>query len=427
MKLTSEQKYHLLLEISHKIRDTLNPDEIMAHLLDTIQTVLPYDAAGIFVLTQNLIHDRRISSQNVIAGMCWRGYDPLPKADEMLTFGKGIIGHVITTGNSLVAPDVRLNEHYIEARKTTLSEIAVPILRHERALGALNLESDQLEAYDESDLELLQFFADASAIALDKAMLHRQLLEMELLDKQLQIARDAQLRLLPKEDPCVPGYEIAGICLPADEIGGDYYDYVTTKRGHLGIAVADVSGHGIASALAMTAFRGLLRTHANRNLSAASIGQMINQLLPDFTSDSHFITMSFGIINLEANDMTFVSCGHPPAVLIHANGRSEKLNKNGPALGIFNKVSYENETVSLSEGDILVMYTDGVVELENPTGETFGIDRLRNIIIKNKERSAKELIEQVIHETQKFTDFVTYLDDFTLVVIKKLRYIGNLN
>ena len=419
MKLTTEQKYKLLLEISQKIRDTLDPDEIMAHLLDTIQTVLHYDAAGIFVLTQNILQDRQVTSQNVIAGMCWRGYDPLPKTDEMLTLGKGIIGHVISTGNSLVVPDVRLNEYYVEGRKSTLSEITVPILRNERALGALNLESDQLGAYDHSDLEVLQFFADAAAITLEKAILHRQLLEKELLDKQIQIARDAQLRLLPKQNPQIGGYDIAGVCIPAEEIGGDYYDYLATRRGYLGIVVADVSGHGIASALAMTAFRGLLRTHANRKLSASSIGQMINQLLPDFTGDSHFITMSFGIINLETDHMTFVSCGHPPALLIHMDGRTTTLKTNGPALGIFNKVNYENETVLISNGDTLVMYTDGVMELENPEGENFGITRLKEVINKNKHSTATALIQQVIREAQKFTGFETFLDDFTLVIIKR--------
>lgn len=419
MKLTTEQKYQLLLEIAQKIRDTLDPDEIMAHLLDTIQTVLHYDAAGIFVLTQDFVQDRRISSQNVIAGMCWRGYDPLPKTDGMLTLGLGIIGHVISTGNSLVVPDVRLNEYYVEARQSTQSEIAVPILRNERALGALNLESDQLGAYDESDLEVLQFFADAAAITLEKAILHRQLLEKELLDKQIQIARDAQLRLLPKEDPDIPGYDIVGVCIPAEEIGGDYYDYLTVQRGTLGIAVVDVSGHGIASALAMTAFRGLLRTHAHRKLRAASIAQMINQLLPEFTSDSHFITMSFGVINLDSAEMNFVSCGHPPAVLIHADGHTETLKKNGPALGIYSNLKYENETMQLTKGGTLVMYTDGVVELENPRGEIFGIDRMRNIVVNHREQPANTIAQQIIRETQKFSDSETYLDDFTLVVIKK--------
>jgi len=198
----------------------------------------------------------------------------------MLTLGKGIIGDVISSASSLVVPDVLKDAHYVEGRKGTRSEIAVPILRNDRAIGAVNLESDLLNAYDESDLEVLQFFADAAAIALEKAMLHRQLLEKELLDKQLQIARDVQMKLLPLANPDIPGYDIAGVCIPAEEIGGDYYDYMQLPQGNLGIVAADVSGHGIASALTMTAFRGLLRTCTQGKLDPAKIAREINQLMP---------------------------------------------------------------------------------------------------------------------------------------------------
>ena len=199
MNLTYEQKYHLLFELFQKIRDTLDLDEIMAHILDTIHTILPYDAAGIFALNHTLEMSDPLPARNLIASMYWRGYDPRPTDDDMLTHGKGIIGHVIATGTSVVAPDVRQDRYYVEGRPPTLSEIAVPILRGERTIGALNLESDRLAAYNESDLEVLQFFADAAAIALEKAILHRQLLEKEMLDKQLDLAEDVQTHLLPTE------------------------------------------------------------------------------------------------------------------------------------------------------------------------------------------------------------------------------------
>jgi sigma-B regulation protein RsbU (phosphoserine phosphatase) len=420
MNLTYEQKYQLLFELFQKIRDTLDLDEIMGHLLDTIDTVIDYDAAGIFVLSREIINNRQVPSKNMIAGVCWRGYDPRPTDDAMLSQGKGIIGHVIFTGSSLVVPDVRRDNRYIEGRVDTLSEIAVPILRSDRAIGALNLESDQLGAYEKSDLEVLQFFADAAAIAIEKAMLHRQLLEKELLDKQLEVARDMQLHLLPLQDPKIPGYDIAGVCIPTEEIGGDYYDYLPLPRGSLGIAVADVSGHGIASALAMTGFRGLLRTTIQGNRSPASIAHVINQLLPEFTADNHFISMVYGVLNPERDEMTFVRCGHPSPCVIHRDGEPEFLAANRPAFGIYRKVDYVDETKPLIEGDIVILYTDGVVEIENTKGQQFGVSRLITIISQNQELPASGLIQQVIWETQAFSDFQTYLDDFTLVILKKV-------
>jgi sigma-B regulation protein RsbU (phosphoserine phosphatase) len=218
----------------------------------------------------------------------------------------------------------------------------------------------------------------------------------------------------------LPGYDIAGICVPAEEIGGDYFDYLPLPGGTLSIVVADVSGHGIPSALVMTAFRSLLRTHAALKRDPAEIASILNALLPDFTGASHFITMVYGQIDTNNDRVAFVRCGHPSPLLLHKNGTLETLAANGPAFGIFSNVGYENESMTLSAGDILVMYTDGVIELENQTGEAFGYDRLKNLISQYKALTAKDLISKVINETGAFSDYKTPLDDFTLVIIKRV-------
>ena len=419
MNLTIEQKYQLLFEISHKTSDTLDLDEIMVQLLDTIKTVMEYDAAGIFILNQAFSQRPGLSSQNLIAGMSFRGYGQLPNSDDMLTHGKGIIGYVITNNISLVAPDVRLDDHYIEGREETLSEIAVPIQINERAIGALNLESDRLAAYNEKDLAILKFFADAAAIALEKAILHRQLLEKELLDKQLQMAKEVQTHLLPLSDPLVPGYDISGICIPAEKIGGDYYDYLQLPDGKLGIVVADVSGHGISSALVMSAFRSQLRTFTIGRDSPAQIACTINECLPEFTGGNHFITMAYGLLDPIKNVITFTRCGHPSPRLLHEDGSSETLHENKPAFGIYNNVNYVDESKTISPGDILVIFTDGVVDTENYRGDAFGSQQLMTIIAKKRDLSSKELIQQVVKQIRRFGEFHPFQDDFTLVIIKK--------
>jgi sigma-B regulation protein RsbU (phosphoserine phosphatase) len=420
MYLTDKKKYQLLFEVSHEVRDTLDLDEIMGHLLDTVKTVVNYDAAGIFVLNQDLVHGRRENPKGLIAGVARRGYDSKPgEEDEMLSSGKGIIGHVIFTGASLVVPDVSLDPHYIEGRSRTRSEIAIPIIRNERAIGAFNLESDQVSTYNEKDLEVLQFFADAAAISIEKAMLHRQLLEKKLIDKQLEMARDLQSRLFPSQPPHIPRYDIAGICLPTEEIGGDYYDFIHLPRGGLGIAVADVSGNGIASALVMTAFRGLLRMHTHGSIGPAKIARTINRLLPEFTGDSHFVTAVYIALNPLTGEFIYVSCGHQPPLLIHLDGRVDSLNVHGPALGIMNDVTYPTEKKLLIPGDIMLLYTDGIVELENQAGMEFGGDRLANIVNQNRDLPATELIRLITQVSRQFSGSENFMDDFTLVVIKR--------
>jgi phosphoserine phosphatase RsbU/P len=420
MELTLEKKYQLLLDISHKVRDTLDLDEIMEHLLDTVKTVLEYDAAGIFVLNQDLVRGRHESTLGMIAGVTRRGFDPNPpEEDDMLMHGQGVIGFVIQHSMSLVVPDVSLDPHYVQGRRATQSEIAVPIIRNERAIGALNLESDRLAAYTPGDVEVLQFFADAAAISIEKAMLHKQLLEQELIGRQLETAREVQLKLLPHSSPNLPGYDIAGICIPTDEIGGDYFDYIPLPHNRLGVAVADVSGHGIPAALVMTAFRALLRTNALSKSRPAGIANTIDRLLPEFTGNNHYVTVLYAVLEAVSGDLTYISCGHPPPILVRANGEVETLNRHNPALGIFQNLHHTDEEDNLAAGDILVLYTDGAFEIMNRHGETFGIQRLVKVIRENRQSAADEIILKVIRATQDFSDDYGFLDDFTLVIVRR--------
>ena len=256
----------------------------------------------------------------------------------------------------------------------------------------LNLESDQLSAFDENDLDELKFFAEAAAISIEKALLHRQLLEKKLIDKQLQLAREMQSRLFPGESPQIEGYDIAGICLPATEIGGDYYDFIKLPRVGLGVAVADVSGHGIPSALVMTAFRGLLRMHTRGRLGPAKIARAVNRLLPEFTADSDFVTVVYLVLYPEDDEFTYICCGQQPPLFLHSDGSLENLDVHGPALGVFKQVHYATDHLSISSGDILAIYTDGVVELANQAGVEFGTERLAASIKQGRELPAAELI-----------------------------------
>jgi serine phosphatase RsbU (regulator of sigma subunit) len=420
MKLNSEQKYQLLLELSQKVRDTLDLDEILEHLLDSVKTVLEYDAAGIFVLNQDLMLGRYGVPREMIAGISRRGFDPGPPAeDAMLMHGHGITGYVIRNCQSVVIPDVRLDPRYVQGRRTTLSEITVPVIRNERAIGALNLESDHLSAYTSDDIEVLHFFADAAAISIQKAVLHKQLLEQELINKQLETAREVQSRLFPHSQPNLSGYDIAGICLPAYEIGGDYFDYIPLSRKRLGLAVADVSGHGISSALVMTAFRALLRTKARGKSGPANIVTSINRLLPEFTGNNHFVTVLYAILDSTSGSLTYISCGHPPPLLMNANGEVELLEQHNTALGIFPNSDYAVMQKQIAKGDILALYTDGITELMNQQGEVFGIERLAQALRDNQGLASAELVNQVIEATRGFTDYPSFRDDLTLVIVRR--------
>lgn len=420
IQLNSDTKYQLLLQISHKVRDTLDLDTILNHLLDSVKTVVDYDAAGIFVLNTALVHPRTEQPTNLIAGVARRGFDPNPSGDDpMLTFGQGIVGHVIRTGECVVVPDVSQDPRYVVGRDATRSEIAVPIVRSDQAIGALNLESDRMDAFDESDVEVLRFFADAAAISIEKGMLHRQLVDQKRVEEQLHIAHNIQQRLLPAQAPAVPGYDIAAICLPTHEIGGDYYDYIDLTDGMLGLVVADVSGEGIPAALVMTAFRALIRTQARSRWSPAHIAQMVNRILPEFTGQANFVTAVYGILNPAEGTFRYANCGHNPPLVLRARGQMELLDRTGPLLGVIPQAKYSMGEVLLEPGDRLVLYTDGVVEAANQDGQIFGTERLTRLKALSQDIPAAQLIDAIIQATNVFSGSDSFEDDVALVVVKR--------
>ncbi len=420
IQLTADAKYQLLRDISYKIRDTLELKVILNHLLDTVYQILPYDAGGIFVLNCDILGTPYHRDRTLIAGIAQRGFDQRPEdLDPMLMEGKGIIGAVIKTGMSVVIPDVRLDQRYIEGRTSTRSEIAVPIIRNKRPFGALNLESDRLGAFDEKDIEVLQFVADAASISIEKSILHTEILEKRRIDDQLQIAAELQARLLPTEPPRAEGYSIAGLCMPAYEVGGDYFDYVQLGNGRLGVIVADASGNGIAAALLMTSFRALVIPPARAGVPPADLMGQINLLLPEFARKRDFITAFYGILDLPSGAFTYANCGQNLPFLVRVDGRIERLTQSGPSLIILPNVQYEAGSVLVGESDILVLYTDGVVEVFDEHLQEFGAERLEEVAAGSRNGSAGKIVHDILGATRSFSGSEFPRDDFTLVVIKR--------
>jgi serine phosphatase RsbU (regulator of sigma subunit) len=421
VELTSETKYRLLLEIAQKISGTLDLEEVLNHLIETVRSVVPYDAAGIFVLNRSALPLRSGDPTNLIAGMATKGFERKPAGrDLMLKAGKGIVGHVINTGESVVAADVRLDPRYIAGRAQTRSEIAVPITINRQVIGALNIESDRPGAFTNADVELLQFFANAAAISIERAMLHQQLLEKKRIESQLEIARKVQASLLPKRPPNLPGYDVAGINLPTWQVGGDYYDYIEFPNSHCGMAIADVSGKGVPAALIMATFRAALRTQVRNDFELYHIMEAVNGLLAESLGSSEFVTAVYGILDPEAGRFIYTNCGHNPPLLLRSSGGSDLLDRGGMVLGVFPESRYEADTVTLDPGDALILYTDGVIEVTDRRDVEFGLERLEATLRTHWSLPAHAMIESVVNATQAYSKADGYSDDFTLLIVKRM-------
>src|SRR6267142_6156216 len=258
--LTTIDKLRMLLDITSKISRSLNLQEILNQVMDTLDSLIPYDAAGIFVVDCG--EQGRNSDTDepcVFQAESVRGYDINELTELHLKLGEGIIGHVALTRDPVNSPDVRTEPMYINARERTRSEMVAPIISNDEVIGVFDLESDELNAYSEDDLQVLMLLASQVAIIIEKVMLHEQLIEKKRLEGQLEVARQVQLELLPARDPQLPGYDISAYNFPTEEVSGDYYDWVRIYDDQIGIVIADVAGKGVPAALLMAFLRASLR------------------------------------------------------------------------------------------------------------------------------------------------------------------------
>jgi phosphoserine phosphatase RsbU/P len=412
------QRYSIMLEMAQRLSRTFDLPEILHALLGSVRQVVPYDAAGVFVLSRALALPAAPAGR-AIAAMASVGFEPdETREDPMLRSGRGIIGRVITTGRPIIEPDVRLNPHYVAGRSSTLSEVAVPISSNGKVIGALNLESDVLGAYTSADVAELVAFATVAAISIEKAALHHQVLEKQHLEHHLALAHDVQVVMLPASAPSVPGYDLAGVNVPTMEIGGDYFDYLPLPDGRWALVVADVSGKGMAAALIMATFRAALRAELRRAGSVEELVEAVNALLLDSIDTSRYVTAVYGILDPATGTLDYVNCGQTPPVLLRRDGSCAWLDKGRPALGMPVAVPGESGSVVLAPGDVLVVYTDGVVELSDPAGEEFGLQRLEALIREHVNLPAAAIVGEVQRATIAFTTQPGYADDFTLMVVK---------
>jgi len=393
---------------------------VLRSLLDSMRGPIGFDAAGVFVLNRRVRLGQEAGGR-VIAGMATVGFDETPRdEDPMLRRGQGIIGHVIRTGEAVVAPDVAKDPRYIAGRASTRSEIAVPIVGEDGVIGALNLESDTLDAFSEADVEFLEFFATAAAIFIEKAVVHRELVEKHRIEQQLRIARDVQGALLPGADLTLAGWDCAGLNEPSWEIGGDDYDCLPKPDRRIGLAIADVSGKGVPAALIMATFRAALRAQRPQGAPVEHVAFRLNRILLDSTMDaSRFVMAVYGLLDPGTGAFTYVNCGHVPPLLLRVGRAAEPLASSGPALGMWADVPFAPGRVALDPGDTLVLYTDGVIEAMDASGEPFGDGRLADVLLANRDEPARRMIQTVVEATRAFTGRTGFEDDFTIVVVKR--------
>lgn len=289
-------------------------------------------------------------------------------------------------------------------------------------IGSGNLDH-RVRVHSGDEFELL---ADAfNRMAEDlKGYMHEILLthaEKERIEKELEIARGIQQSFLPESAPLIEGIDVAGLNLPAREVGGDFYDYIPVGGGRWGIVIADVSGKGVPAALFMGLSRTLVRANAMAQASVSETLIRANDLITENERSSMFVTVFYGVLDPVRRTLTYASAGHNAPFMLR-NGRVDTivLKAEGVALGVMPEINLEEREIKLDAGDIVVLYTDGVTEAINREEEEFGVARLTAIAEHNRDRSAAEIIGEIKAGVIQHSEGQPQYDDITLIVVKVL-------
>jgi phosphoserine phosphatase RsbU/P len=251
----------------------------------------------------------------------------------------------------------------------------------------------------------------------------RYISERERLQRELEIAHEVQMSFLPKENPNIPTLDIAGRCIPAHEVGGDYYDFISINDHLFGVVIGDVSGKGTKASFYMTLTKGILRSTARNTTNPAQVLTNVNRTFYEIAERGSFISMVYGIFNLKENNLTLARAGHNPVILWKSSStNSELLHPKGIALGLdpgnlFNDSIHEMK-VQYGPGDVFIFYTDGFSEANNKKYEEFGDERLLRSLQKSKFLSAEKLLGNIINETITFTGRTPQRDDMTMIVVR---------
>lgn len=344
----------------------------------------------------------------------------------------GALGEVFGNGRAVLLADLREHASFATlpdpGSGRVLSVMIAPLTYGAKRLGVLAVaRPGGGRAFTAHDFDVFRSIAEQSAFALGNAMIHQEAMEKRRIEDELERASEIQRILLPSRPPEFPGFAMAGACLPAKVVSGDYYDFIRLDDTHLGVVIADVSGKGVPASLVMATCRGLMRVSAEQQISPAAVLQRVNRLLFADIREDMFVSLAYCVLNSASGEVTMVRAGHDPPLLFHqADGVIEPLKPPGLALGVDKGPVFDRATrefvFKMEAGDRLLLYTDGVTEaVEAKSRDEFGGDRLAAIFRREATDGTgpQPLLASVQRAVAAFTKGARQHDDVTLVVIER--------
>ncbi len=394
-------------ELSREFSSILDLDELLKRIAESVRTLIAYDAFGIFLVdAANDVLRTRFSAR----------YDTRVEIGN-IPMGKGITGSAVETRLPVRVADTGSDPRYIASHPGIRSELAVPLMVQDRVVGVLNMESEKINFFSEEHQRVLMMLAPQIASSIENARLYEELATREqMLEQDLKAARKLQ-RLLLQSAPELPGLDVGIRSRPAREISGDVYDFFESSEESSVIAFGDVSGKGAAAALYGALISGLLRILGPRRKTPAILIKSLNETLLERKVDAQYATLFVAFWQPQTRTLRMANAG-ACAPLVWRQGEILKPRIEGVPIGLLEDIDYEELEVTLQQGDVVLLYSDGVEDQVNAAGEEFGRSRVLKLLKKHHADTPKDVANAVIAELDAYRGGTAISDDQSVIVLR---------
>ncbi len=405
--------FQKLLDISRSMVAAPDVDVLLKLIIERSMELLDAERATLF------LYD---SKRNQLYSRIAAGVEGL-----RIPADKGIAGATVQTGSTINVPDAYADNRFNQEvdKKTgyrTKNILSVPLHDHEGGLvGVLQVLNKRSGPCQPHDIALAETLGAQAGVAIQRANLIEHFMVKKQMERAMRIAMEIQQDLLPDAAPCVCGFDVAGASDPADETGGDTYDYMALPDGRWTMMVADATGHGIGPALVIAETRAMIRAVSMGGSDLRTTMQTVNRLLAIDLDGSRFVTCFLGVLDPLTWSMTYASAGHGPLIFYRARTRTfQQVPGTAVPLGIMEETQYDDVfTFEFEKGDMAAIVTDGFFEASSPSGEQYGIPRMLDVLQNAAHLSASQIIESLQKSVTEFTQGEKQLDDMTAIVIRR--------
>jgi serine phosphatase RsbU (regulator of sigma subunit) len=416
-RFQQDQKMSAVIgEVSQALIYHMPLDKLLEHIMDVLIQHLPMDR-GVLMLKNEVsgaLEPKVVRVQNGAL------------RSQSIFVSQTIVKTALERNSAILISDIQADEG-LRAQASVVqaqihSAMCVPLWNNQDIIGLIYCDrASLLEQFSEDDLRLLTLLANLAAVKIENARLYEESVKAMQYEREMSLAVQIQKNFLPRDEPDFSPYDISGSARACRHVGGDYYDYIPVEKDRLAIVIADVSGVGVSASLLMASLRGALHERFQADFGLSDLTSKLNDFVYA-SSDSHcFISFFLAVLDRGAHELAYVNAGHNPPLVVGAGGVVQTLASTGLCLGMFPAQPYEERRLALAPGDILCLYTDGIVESRKGETEEYGDGRLAERVREHSGLTATEIRDKVFEDVFAFSGCAEAGDDMTLVIVKRER------